>query len=217
MKKKGHIGFGSLFLLPIILDKSIPYIITTDKYLIQINNIIYTLNEHFILLNYLIFNPFHNILKLIILLTLFYFGIRFPDLDLIIKKFSNHLKNHRYLYHRQLTHSIFLSLFILFYFYKNIFIFYFIYGMITHLIADIITGSVPIFLTGKYYKTFNIFQWRLGIDNIYMLLKPKYKKGNTKLQIIINKVKDKIVEIFEKISSILIIIVFFTYLYKIIF
>jgi len=214
MKKKGHIAVGALFLLPVLFNKSIPYINTSDQYLIKLNNIILYFNNNFITLSNLLYNLTFNPAQLILLLLFYYFGIRFPDMDLYIKNISPYLKEHRYLYHRQLTHSLFLNLFIMFYFYKNIYVFFFSYGLLTHLIADMFTGSIPLFLFGKYYRTFNIFQWRIGIDLLYILIKPKYYKGNTKLQLIINNIKDFIVDTFDNLSKIIVLIVILMYVLK---
>lgn len=225
MKALGHQGFGFFMLFPFLLGKTVNYIDSTDKYINNINDIIYKLNNSLIDIEYyLLYNNKFTLeifINLLILLLLFSLGIRLPDLDLLIKNIlPNKIKKLRYLYHRQLTHSLFLCLFFISYFADNKFILIFFYGMFTHLLADMFTGSVPLFLTGVYYKTFNIFKLRIGIDLIYILTKKSYSKNKTQIQIIINKIKEMIVDFFQKISpyilfiffSILIINKFFNFL-----
>lgn len=73
-----------------------------------------------------------------------------------------------YIYHRQETHSlmlliIFSFIFLLTYKYYIFicpFIFYFLLGLWVHLAGDVITGSIPLFLRGKYYNFFD----RIGTD-----------------------------------------------------
>lgn len=90
-----------------------------------------------------------------------------PDKDFLLKVFYHKDKrNLTYLYHRQLTHSILLFLLILYFIPKNLSseidyaIFYgFIYGVGSHLIADMLTGTIPILFNGSYYSYFT----RIGL------------------------------------------------------
>ena len=93
-------------------------------------------------------------------------GSIIPDIDLKFKDFFNDPSGQkRYLYHRQITHSLLLWSGGLFYaaYTRNIYLFYFSLGGLSHLFGDIITGSVPVFLWGKYY----VFWSRIGADRIY--------------------------------------------------
>jgi membrane-bound metal-dependent hydrolase YbcI (DUF457 family) len=109
---------------------------------------------------------FNNIIPISLLLGVTIIGALLPDIDLKFKHFYNDPKgNKRYLYHRQITHSLFLwvGLFIYAAYNYNVYLFYFALGGISHLFGDMITGSVPIFLWGKYYNSFT----RIGVDRIY--------------------------------------------------
>lgn len=82
------------------------------------------------------------------------------------------MRHKRYLYHRQITHSLILWVGLLYYSIYgipanlqnlihneiniNYYLFFFAIGGISHLIADMLTGSVPIFLWGKYNRGFRI-------------------------------------------------------------
>lgn len=82
------------------------------------------------------------------------------------------MRHKRYLYHRQITHSLILWLVILgiglfgintnlqeiinLNFNINYYILFFAIGGLSHLIADMLTGSIPIFLWGKYKRGFRI-------------------------------------------------------------
>jgi len=217
MNLKGHLGFGSICLYPVYKGLTINYIITNDKFLNLLNDKIYNINQNIINWQYiLIQNSFDikNWLNIIFTLFIYYLGIRFPDIDLLLKKFLNKkTAKLRYLYHRQITHSFFLTIIGLFYFSNNLYLVIFFYGILTHLIADMLTGSVPLFLTGKYYKTLSLFSLRIGIDDFYIFLKPNYQKGKTKLQKIIEDIKEKIVLIFDKISNYLILIMFVYFIF----
>jgi len=99
------------------------------------------------------------------LLLLTVIGSIVPDYDLYLKEIFNDPKGERrYLYHRQITHSLLLWISLFFYgiLTQNVFVFYFALGGLSHLAGDAITGSVPIFLWGKYYSP-----WRIGVDRIY--------------------------------------------------
>ncbi len=131
----------------------------------------------------LTFGVVTNILNLIETETITNIGIYFAiamfsaskiiDQDLKFAFFlPKDLKNKRYLYHRQITHSLLLWTIILYLglfgfnsnlqnilnlnFNINYYIFFFAIGGFSHLIADMLTGSIPIFLWGKYKRGFRI-------------------------------------------------------------
>lgn len=99
------------------------------------------------------------------------------------------MRHKRYLYHRQITHSLFLWLMVLYFglfgfnsnmtniinldYSINYYIMFFAIGGISHLIADMLTGSIPIFLWGKYKRGF-----RIGL-NIDLTKKLFVKLGDT--------------------------------------
>jgi hypothetical protein len=135
-----------------------------------------------------------NFIYFISLFFLTILGSRFPDLDLKLKGiFGN---SPQYVYHRQLTHSLTL-LFLGFYFsiyIENIFLFFFFFGVASHLLGDMLTGSIPIFFTGAYYNFFS----RIGTDRF--LPKRVSKKWNISIPLF-----------FDKISSLIFISSIFTF------
>lgn len=178
MNAKGHIK--TAFALSPLMLYHIPYI-HSNIYLA--NNIIYKYNLFSMgLLNFIKNTAYQynylNILLIGIGIMIYFFGALFPDYDFLLRYLYNDKKKQkRYLYHRQFTHGLFLW-FILFYLtlkYFNIhsiinfYIVLFILGVITHLIADMLTGTVPLWLYGKYYNTFS----RIGITMFF-----KNKKNN---------------------------------------
>lgn len=205
MKALGHKAFGLILLTPILMGKTINYIDIGDKYIRSINNTIYNLNSSLIeIQKVLLYQGFdlYYLKEFIFLMFMFFMGIKFPDVDLLLKKYGgSSFSNLRYLYHRQFTHSIFIFIFLFLYFGKNQYLTMFFYGVITHLIADMLTGSVPLFFHGYYYKSLNIFTLRIGIDLFYILTKPSYMKGSTLIQKTIDKIKLKIVDFFEVIGK----------------
>jgi len=100
-------------------------------------------------------------------------GSYIPDIDLKFKHFFS--KDTKYwVYHRQITHSllIWVGLFIYLLFnQQNIInlnfggvyfiLLGFVTGALSHLVADMITGTIPIFLKGNF-KIKNIFNARFG-------------------------------------------------------
>lgn len=217
MNLKGHVAFGAISLVPLLNGNTFSYFNTTDRYLIPINNIIFNFNKHILDWNYLFFSNFSlkNSIELLFLLLIYYIGIRFPDIDLLLKKLNNNhdFAKYRYLYHRQFTHSLFLTFFVVCYFSNSPYVFAFCYGLLSHLIADILTGSIPIFIYGTYYKTANFLLWRIGLDSLYIYTKPKYKEGSTLTQKMIEKIKKNIVTIFDNYSKYIIGIVFLYFIY----
>jgi len=101
-------------------------------------------------------------------LLLFFLGTTFPDIDMKFKVFFKD-KSKRYLYHRQFTHSLFLNIGLLWatlYYLPNYTNYYilvtgFLLGITTHLLADMLTGSVPFLLYGHYGIPF----MRIGITS----------------------------------------------------
>lgn len=94
-------------------------------------------------------------------------GSILPDKDMLLKRFYGDKKDERFRYHRQWTHSILLwGLLTAFAFYAffndfNPLIWVSLIGLCvgawSHLIGDMITGSVPWGLYGKYYDRFSRF------------------------------------------------------------
>jgi len=100
------------------------------------------------------------------------------------------IRNKRYLYHRQITHSLILWVGLLFYSLFgiptspnniildiNYYIMFFAIGGLTHLIADMLTGSIPILLWGKYSRGL-----RIGLN--FNLTKDFFVKAGDKTYII---------------------------------
>ena len=151
MYKKAHrnLAIGSFIALPAILDKY---------------NILYNFNY--------MFNNY-TIIHIGILLLLTIFGATIPDWDLKLKYvYHDYSGKKQYLYHRQITHSLFIWILFgyLSYNLNNIYLFYFVVGVYTHLIADMLTGSIPILFYGRYYDYFS----RIGLDRFYP--KPSFWK-----------------------------------------
>lgn len=120
----------------------------------------------------------HSILEITGLLVITLFSAsKIIDQDLKFAMFlPKNLRHKRYLYHRQITHSLMLWLILfiigLFGFHSdlnslissvsylnfniNYYILFFAIGGLSHLFADMLTGSVPIFLWGHYGKGMRI-------------------------------------------------------------
>ena len=104
----------------------------------------------------------------IIFFIFYWIGSTLPDIDLKFKYLMpKQFRNQRFRYHRQLTHSLLLSfgsLYLLYLYpqkeYILIPLYGVIFGIITHQIGDMLTGTVPIFFVGPYYMRFS----RLGIN-----------------------------------------------------
>ena len=118
-----------------------------------------------------------------------YLGTIFPDYDRYFKfLLPKNIKNLRYLYHRQFTHSLLIPIILLYlalFKVNNIFeyaiLLGFSFGLISHLIGDMITGSVPILFYAKYYVRFS----RIGIT--IFLPKVLHKYFTEKLPKYLNK------------------------------
>jgi len=143
MLKKSHVWFT----------------ITSTPYL-------WLLNEHLITNNNI--NPMAYVIGSGLLIV----GSKFPDIDLKLKKIlPESLKDKRYYYHRQFTHSILLWILISFFIYSlnihtefKIVSYMFIFGVLTHLVADMLTGTIPVFFYGTYRKG---AKNRIGISSFF--------------------------------------------------
>lgn len=106
-----------------------------------------------------------NTLNMMLFFLFYFIGSTFPDIDLKFKVFYKD-PSKRYLYHRQFTHSILLSIIMLYVSFvwlysinttiASIFIGLTL-GIITHQIGDMLTGSVPILFYGHYARRFSRF------------------------------------------------------------
>jgi len=198
MLKKSHRVFG-LTLLPSLLINKINNINPNNQFEQHLNKVINSFNE--------IISSFHdmNMLYMSLFLILFFIGVTFPDIDMKCK-FFYHNKAERYLYHRQLTHSLSLNLILLYYslFYLPDYTYLyfgataFLLGISTHLIADMLTGSIPIFLYGHYGIPFR----RIGITIFFP--KSMHKIFTEKLPKLLNKH----VSIIILVNSIIFILIF---------
>lgn len=146
---------------------------------------------------------------LIVILSIISYWIGSTLIDLIdfkiLKRFvAKNKRGFTYLYHRQWTHGFIDNLIILFlilyyidispYMYIGLF---YILGLWTHLITDMMSGSIPIFFYGNYAKKMS----RIGINRIV----PKSFE---------DFFSKKLPKIFDKISpliTIIGIILFFTF------
>lgn len=132
--------------------------------------------------NYLLFvqDTFKNFLTLssnkplIMLLSIIMYWIGSTLIDFIdfkiIRRFIPHDKRaYPYYYHRQWTHGFIDNLFFLFLSLHLIqtseafyILFFYFLGVWTHLIVDMLSGSIPIFFYGNYAKSMS----RIGINRI---------------------------------------------------
>lgn len=148
MNIKGHLGTSALIL---------PFFIVGISEISPIINNIMNIKE-----SVLVFDTF-SYFSFFLFVIFYYMGERTPDLDLKFKVFYQNGMPH-YKYHRQFTHSIILWLMLLLYGFTNInygvFIIAYALGGISHLVGDIFTGSIPIFLWGDYRK-----MYRFGITS----------------------------------------------------
>ena len=146
MNKKGHIALSLAFVEGYnLFFNSLPSFIQNPVFLFDLK----------------IENAFY-VLSLILLAVA---GGIIPDFDLKLNVFFNDReRKKRYLYHRQLTHSLILWAGTAYYSLQtsNPYLFYFALGGISHLFGDMLTGSVPVFLWGKYYRPY-----RIGLGIIY--------------------------------------------------
>lgn len=156
MLKKSHRALA--FSLTPLLFINIPTVKYLDIYINKIN-----LFFSQIYLNFSIENLFY----LILFFITYFIGSTLPDIDHYLKYlYSKELRDKRYLYHRQITHSLLLTILVLFvvlHYINNPIIFALslglIFGVFTHQIGDMLTGSIPILLYAPYYVRFA----RIGI------------------------------------------------------
>lgn len=188
MNSKGHISQSILgaSLFPIISYKSYNYLDEIGLYRISENIYNYFINYYYQVIHG------EHIINIFIMLLLIVIGSGLPDLDFNFKYFYSD-RSKIYRYHRQITHSLILNLSIFIYslYYYNPIIFFIWYGVLIHLIGDMLTGSIPILLWGKYYHYFS----RIGIDRFY----PSSIDGR--------KINSKIAKFFDNPIVITIIIV----------
>jgi len=150
MNIKGHISTSLVLFIPLVelYNKTLEFL--TNKSILEINS----------LSNLGIFNNNINVITILVFYIVYFIGERIPDLDLKLKIiFKN---KEQYHYHRQLTHSLLIdiSIIVLGIYLENIYVSLIGLGILSHLIADMITGSIPLFLYGKYYNSFV----RIGIS-----------------------------------------------------
>ena len=117
--------------------------------------------------NFLKFDSIESIFEYSVALLFYFLGSTFPDIDMKLK-FLYGSKN-RYKYHRQFTHSLVLWIVLILFLSSKLSIYnwliiplMFSFGVLTHLIGDMITGSIPWFLYGPYYMRFS----RIGITTL---------------------------------------------------
>jgi hypothetical protein len=129
--------------------------------------------------------------------------IDFIDFKIIRRLIKPENRKYPYLYHRQWTHgfldNLILLIITIYYINTNIYIFIplmYMLGVWTHLIVDMLSGSIPIFFYGHYAKSMT----RIGINRII-------PKG---FQDFFSK---KLPKIYDKISPILIGIGIFLFFY----
>ena len=177
MNKKGHIKFA-LSLSPLFFKPLNIHLNLIEKY----NQFVFDLKSVFIvesIKNNAVFMFSH--IKLMILTLFFYlFGAIIPDIDLWFRYFfDDKNKQKRYLYHRQFTHSLAFWIIAFVFLLRNythdyFFVLVFILGVFTHLLGDMLTGTIPILFYGKYYHTFS----RIGITMFFKNTKCKKSKIN---------------------------------------
>lgn len=160
MKKKSHLAL-SISCLPLCF---IEYHEVSSQYinLNILNHIIINYNS---IIQYVTINNWY-ILLYIPAIIFYFIGVRIPDLDNYFKFFFNKADRQlTYLYHRQFTHSLLIYTGILAYIlynYNSPFILlpiFFIFGILTHLLGDMLTGSIPWAIYGHYGYRFT----RIGV------------------------------------------------------
>lgn len=146
MLKKSHRSFG-VSLTPLMFLPS--------KYL---------LNKNLFLFN--TFYDIQNFLYSALFFLSYFIGLTFPDIDMKLKYlYPKSMRNERYRYHRQITHSILLSIILIYICIKYLsgYLYYGLFGLtigiIGHQLGDMITGSIPWLFYGPYYVRFS----RIGI------------------------------------------------------
>lgn len=158
MKKLGHKKF-SLALIPLCFIK---YPEIENSYFSFIDKIIANQNA----LYYSFMDNYFNFLYIIPAIIAYFIGVRIPDLDMKLRfLYAKEDRSKLYLYHRQFTHSLLLYLGLLlyiFYEYNQAYMIipvFLLYGVLNHLVADMLTGSVPWAFYGHYGQRLS----RIGI------------------------------------------------------
>lgn len=112
----------------------------------------------------------------LILLFLAYLGGRIPDWDLFFVPDGADWRT-RVKIHRQTTHSIILIAGLTFLAYYNLsesryveFALYLCIGLCSHLLADVVTGSIPVFLYGGYPRGIRIGIRNDNLKNLFVSL-----------------------------------------------
>jgi len=172
MLKNSHISFG-LALTPLLfIPLKYKNIVNDINFIDHIEKGYFKFLSFFSSFNFSLF----YFSLLIFSVILYVIGTTLPDVDIKLKfLFSKEDRGKRFLYHRQYTHGFLVWLFILCYFLYNlsflkislfsnqVFIdILFIslsLGVLTHLIGDMLTGSVPWLFYGHYGKKIS----RIGI------------------------------------------------------
>ena len=158
MLKKSHRSFGAA-MAPIMF---LPIKSTNNEI---INTLINNYNYIFLKISEV---SIENIVISILMLLIYMLGTTLPDLDMKLKYlFPKNMRSERFRYHRQITHSLLLWIGLLIYsLYKlpDITDYYYLLsmlslGVMTHLIGDMLTGSIPWLLYGHYGIRFS----RIGI------------------------------------------------------
>jgi hypothetical protein len=157
MNIKGHLSTS------ILIYSSIPLVLLHSNIknptLISIANDLILPNYYYIGISHI-----STLITALIHLFIFILGVRTPDLDLYFKYLYQKGNRQQYRYHRQITHSLLLYTILLYIsiHFNNSYLLFYIIGVFTHLIADMLTGSIPILFWGAYYSYFS----RIGITTI---------------------------------------------------
>lgn len=220
MNKKGHYAFGIVIL---------PTMILPFDYSINIDLLSYQLNiEHF---EYLKQQIIHTLIEQpffysIFFLLSFFIGSRFPDIDLLfVTDNRTAFKVHRQLTHSILFFIILMGIFLIYfnqiyYLFYQIMIYFFLFGYFSHLLGDILTGTIPILFYGPHYKPHK-YIYRIGIDTLLFMFETKAKKQpkrkNQKDVTELDLIKKKIVKFWEKKSKLIFLIFSIIYIIYIIY
>ncbi len=108
-----------------------------------------------------------NLFLMTLFFITYFIGSTLPDIDNYLKYlYPKDQRDKRYLYHRQITHGLLLTILMLFislHYLNNPITFALLLGLtmgiITHQIGDMLTGSIPILFYAPYYIRFA----RIGI------------------------------------------------------
>lgn len=160
MKFKGHMALGTLFFA------GYPY---AAEYARKFSAEAYAVSGRFLAYYDATRGNPGEIPEFLLLFAMTLLGAYFPDLDLKLASFFGDRRGEkRYLYHRQITHSLALCLAALYFsaIFHNPYLFFFSLGWLSHLAGDMLTGSVPVLLWGKGYSFFS----RIGLDRFVMFV-----------------------------------------------